>query len=1064
VAAGGLMLMPRCRVNRLSAVVVALSALATSLGRAADPILEDFEQPSHWQVITADGVTASLQSVPGKDGNALRLNYDFTKGSGYVVIRRTTPIDLPANYRIGFQIRGQGPDNNLEFKLVDPSGDNVWWVNRRAFKFPGDWKRIMYRPRHIGFAWGPAGPVPLKKLGYIEFGVASASGGKGTVDLDSLTFEPLADEAAPPEPKWSTDGKSMTADLGIPREVGGVELKFALDAIQSNLNVLLSDDGASWQPSTAIRGNVNSAIFIPTPESEARYIKIEAPDLGAVTSSGGPKQLATTSARVLGPEVSQTPNAIMKQAATLIPRGHLPRYCYNEQAYWTVVGVADDTEECLINEDGLIETSRLGCSVMPLIKLGDGPDARLITWNDVDREHSLEDGYLPIPHVTWSTKGDAPALTLDVSAIPDGDPGASAVYGRYRITNTGKQTISGQLALAVVPMQVTPPWQDLNITGGVSNINTISMGKRRTSQAVLVDGIPRVVPVTTPEFLYASTYGDGDIAARFQAGTLRAAKAATCSLGLASMVLTYPIALAPGATMEVAIAIPQHEESRLAVAPGANTAKSMETLSKRAREWWTKELNIATLDLPASADRLVNTFKTTQAYILVNRDGPSIQPGSRCYERSWIRDGSMTSAALLATGHTEKVKQFIEWYAPYQYESGKVPCVVDRRGPDPVPEHDSHGQLIYAILNYYKFTGDTAFLEQMLPRVEKAVDYIKYLRDQRMTPEYRDGPPEQRAKYGLVPESISHEGYSAKPMHSYWDSFFVLKGLKDATTIAEVLGRNDLATRFAALRDDYSKCLYESLRLAMKNKGIDYLPGCVELGDFDATSTTVGIWPCGELGQLPELQLSNTFEKQWKFFTDRRDGKLEWKDYTPYETRIIGSWLYLGRPDRAHEMLDFYFHDQRPQGWNSWGEIVWRDPKTTRFVGDMPHTWVGGDYVNAVRAMFVHERPSDGALVIGAGVKSTWLDEGRPDGAAVRISGFPTIGGSVAYQMSRSDTGGVKFDLVQLPASLPPAGLVVTNPDPRPIKRAIVDGRDVSFGDGRAVILHEPPHTVVFEY
>jgi hypothetical protein len=39
-----------------------------------------------------------------------------------------------------------------------------------------------------------------------------------------------------------------------------------------------------------------------------------------------------------------------------------------------------------------------------------------------------------------------------------------------------------------------------------------------------------------------------------------------------------------------------------------------------------------------------------------------------------------------------------------------------------------------------------------------------------------------------VTESISHEGYSDKAMHSYWDNFFVLKGFKDAAAIASVLG------------------------------------------------------------------------------------------------------------------------------------------------------------------------------------------------------------------------------------------------------------------------------------
>jgi len=31
------------------------------------------------------------------------------------------------------------------------------------------------------------------------------------------------------------------------------------------------------------------------------------------------------------------------------------------------------------------------------------------------------------------------------------------------------------------------------------------------------------------------------------------------------------------------------------------------------------------------------------------------------------------------------------------------------------------------------------------------------------------------------------EGYSAKPMHSYWDDFFALRGFKDAAFIAKEL-------------------------------------------------------------------------------------------------------------------------------------------------------------------------------------------------------------------------------------------------------------------------------------
>ena len=83
---------------------------------------------------------------------------------------------------------------------------------------------------------------------------------------------------------------------------------------------------------------------------------------------------------------------------------------------------------------------------------------------------------------------------------------------------------------------------------------------------------------------------------------------------------------------------------------------------------------------------------------------------------------------------SESASEFVDWYAPYQFESGKVPCVVDRRGPDPVPENDSHGELILAVMNVYRFTSDKEFLERNWPHVEKAVAYIESLRSQRMTP------------------------------------------------------------------------------------------------------------------------------------------------------------------------------------------------------------------------------------------------------------------------------------------------------------------------------------------
>ena len=126
----------------------------------------------------------------------------------------------------------------------------------------------------------------------------------------------------------------------------------------------------------------------------------------------------------------------------------------------------------------------------------------------------------------------------------------------------------------------------------------------------------------------------------------------------------------------------------------------------------------------------------------------------------------------------------------------------------------------------------------------------------------------------------------------------------------------------------------------MKMKKIDYIPGCVELGDFDATSTTIALTPCNELKNLPKPQVYNTFDKYYEFFKNRRDGKIDWINYTPYENRLIGSFIILDQPERAHELIEFFLNDQRPQGWNHWAEVVWKDYRHPGYIGDMPHTWV----------------------------------------------------------------------------------------------------------------------------
>ena len=62
------------------------------------------------------------------------------------------------------------------------------------------------------------------------------------------------------------------------------------------------------------------------------------------------------------------------------------------------------------------------------------------------------------------------------------------------------------------------------------------------------------------------------------------------------------------------------------------------------------KLGALEIRLPQQAAGVVETLKTAAAHILINRDGPALQPGPRRYSRSWIRDGALMGAALARVG------------------------------------------------------------------------------------------------------------------------------------------------------------------------------------------------------------------------------------------------------------------------------------------------------------------------------------------------------------------------------------------------------------------------------
>jgi len=294
----------------------AVGALACAGGaRAQSPapalpssarLIDGFESTEGWSAHPSDGVSLTISAdSSGTHGHAMRLDFDFHGHGGYAIARKKFDFALPENYALSYRVRGDAPAENFEVKLIDSTGDNVWWNNAVNVHFPREWRTVTLKKRHITFAWGPRGGGELAHLAALELSITAGSGGKGTVWIDGLTFTPLdpirpytgtpvasATSALPDhaaalaldgnaatawESDTSTSAQTFSVDFGTTREYGGATIEWAPRAAAENYVVETSADGAKWDSAYSVNDGNGGRDWIYLPEVESRYLRVRIP-------------------------------------------------------------------------------------------------------------------------------------------------------------------------------------------------------------------------------------------------------------------------------------------------------------------------------------------------------------------------------------------------------------------------------------------------------------------------------------------------------------------------------------------------------------------------------------------------------------------------------------------------------------------------------------------------------------------------------------------------------------------------------------------------------------------
>lgn len=734
--------------------------------------------------------------------------------------------------------------------------------------------------------------------------------------------------------------------------------------------------------------------------------------------------------RILSETQVNTPLRRYQIAAQRRHHELFPETLHARQVYWTVVGEPAAMRKSVLDEWGDVEAFKGAPLVQPLWR--DSAGAAAAYGQAV--EHGLREGWMPMPWLRWSPRPD---LQIQTEAIAAEGP---ITWVRHRITNRGVAPVEGRFSLLVRPVQVNPPWQN----GGLSPIRSIALTQDAAGAAVSVEGRRLFVSLTPPSARGAAPFGahgETEITRFAAEGATPDADRADDPRGLAAGMLSYDVRLAPGASQDIVLAFPL-ADAEPALSEGYDAA------ADAVAAQWQARLGRVGIRLPDAT--LVNMLRAQAAYMLLNQSGHALQPGPRNYDRSFIRDGSATASLLMQMGETRTARDYLQWYASHAvHENGLVSPILNadgsvNRGFGSDLEYDSQGEFIWLVAQVARLDGGPETVRDYQDEVVGAMRFLQELRERTLVPGYLQERPAPERFRGILAPSISHEGY-ATPAHSYWDNFWALRGWRDGAWLARAWG-DEATARWA---EEQHRLLQDSLgasiRATMQWANVDTVPAAADLGDSDPTSISIGIDPAGEQGVIPADALTRTFDRYLNDVRRRGDAEALYA-YTPYELRNILTFVRLNRPRDAAELLAHFMAGRRPADWQVIAEVVNSNPRRAIYIGDMPHTWIGGEYVRAIFGMLMHE--GEEGLELMPGAPPEWLADGGVD-----IDALPTAWGDLTMRARRA---GSELTVELEPGLRADARVRVFWPERIRPRVVIVDGRRIRGFDADGVSLQRP--------
>lgn len=373
-----------------------------------------------------------------------------------------------------------------------------------------------------------------------------------------------------------------------------------------------------------------------------------------------------------------------------------------------------------------------------------------------------------------------------------------------------------------------------------------------------------------------------------------------------------------------------------------------------AAEWAKRKEGVMRVKTPDT--RVNEAFESSVNNLLVLVDKNEVTPGPFTYHKMWFRDAAYSVTALLKLGLTADAKRILSNYFAKQKADGYFES---QNG-----EWDSNGQVLWTVCQYYRFTGDRAFMDEHWQSLEKGAWWVFKTRKKNLK-----NPDDLHA--GLLPPGYSAEHFGPSNYY-YWDDFWAYGGVRDLVACARLLGKN--ADELERENEAFLADIERSIARTQSLLGEAYLPASpYRRKDCSLIGTVAALYPL-QIFKPDRADLRATLRlirKQYMgsgaFFH-----KLLHSGYNVYLTAQMAQCYLLQKAALALPILDWIL-DHATGTW-TFPEAI--HPETGGgCMGDGHHGWASSELIHLIRNLLFLER--EDTLSFFPVMPQRWLEVGN---------------------------------------------------------------------------------------